>query len=198
MFKEAQISKNNNAIDEELIALVSKKDKRAFDEFISRHLNMLYSIAYRMQMNRADAEDVVQETMMRVWQNAHMWDRDGGASVRTWIYTITHNICIDSKRKTTRRPHLELLEEPEDKGLSADKLVQKKQARRLVMEAINELPENQKTAIIFCHYQKLSNSEAAEVMGSTVKAVESLLVRAKKSLFDKLEGKRSLFEGAGQ
>jgi len=186
-----EVSKNNNAIDEELIAHVANHNKEAFDNLLTRHMNGLYSVAYRMRMSQSDAEDVIQEVMMKVWQRADSW-REGGASVRTWMFTITHNVCIDFKRKN-KRPHLELIEEPKDKSPSAEEMVAEKETGEIVAESISELPDNQKAAVILTHYEKLSNAEVAQAMDTTVKAVESLLVRARKTLFKDLRTKRMLF-----
>jgi len=190
--EKTKASENNNAIDEELIGLIANKDKQAFDDLISRHIGTLYSVAYRMRFDKHDAEDIVQETMMRVWQRAETWDREAGASVRTWMYAIAHNLCIDFKRRAAKKPHLELVQEPTDKSPSADELVQEKQVEKIVGNSVAQLPDNQRAAIVLCHYQKLSNKEAAEVMNTSVKAVESLLVRAKKALYGNLYQKRSL------
>lgn len=172
--------------DEELIVKVSVGDRKAFNELASRHADFLYAMIYRMVYRPEDAEDIVQETFLRLWQKAGLWKPDGGASVKTWLYRIASNLCIDMKRKKANQEG-ELKVEPPSEAASAEREMQSKQTGEAVAAALAELPDRQRIALILCHYQGMSNAEAADVLKTTVKGVEGLLVRARQAVKQKLQ-----------
>jgi RNA polymerase sigma-70 factor (ECF subfamily) len=180
MMASSPVPANRDEIsDETLIARIAAGDRRAFDVFVRRHGDFLFATAVRMMRTRPDAEDVVQETLLRIWQKAATWSPDGGASVRTWTYRIAYNLCIDMLRR--RRPGTilpETLAAPEQ----TDRSIQERERARHVAAALRELPERQRAALVLCHYQGLSNGEAADVMGTSVKSIESLLIRARRQM----------------
>lgn len=170
---------NENISDEVLITRIAAGDRRAFESFTRHHGDFLFATAVRMMRTRPDAEDVAQETLLRVWQKAATWSPSGGASVRTWVYRIAYNLCIDMIRR--RRPSgalPETLSSPEQ----ADDMIKQKERAHHVGEALKQLPERQRAALVLCHYQGLSNGEAADVMGTSVKSIESLLIRARRQM----------------
>lgn len=165
--------------DEALIVRIAAGDRRAFAVFAKRHGDFLYASAVRMMRDGFEAQDAVQETLLRVWSKAGSWRPDGGASVRTWMYRIAHNICVDLLRR--RRPQTvlpETLESGQDTGQS----VQDRERHMIVDRALKQLPERQRAVLVLCHYQGLTNAEAAEVVGTSVKGVESLLIRARRQM----------------
>lgn len=174
-----------NPADEALIKSVAEGDREAFRLLSERYMGMIYAIAFRMYPSRADAEDLTQESLLRLWDKAAQWSPDGGAVVKSWIYRMVYNLCIDHKRKDKRR---------RTQGLGTDlmadeqtdKAIRDKQCACLVAAAIEDLPRRQRAALTLCHYQELSNADAARIMGVSVKALESLLVRARRTLKDKL------------
>lgn len=170
--------------DETLIGRVATGDRRAFARFMDRHGDFIYATAVRLTGNRADAQDAVQDTFLRVWRNAGSWRPDGGAAVRTWLYRIAHNVCIDMLRK--RRPQ-NVLSETIDSGVATDSAVQEQETKAAVTNALRQLPERQRAVLVLCHYQGLSNAEAATMIGTTVKGVESLLIRARRQMRDILK-----------
>lgn len=167
------------ASDEELITRIAAGDRRAFTDFTQRHGDFLFATAVRMMRETFDAQDVVQDTLLRIWQKAGLWRPDGGASVRTWMYRIAYNACIDALRR--RKPQTAL---PETlvAAETADAAYRLRERRAIVAEALAQLPERQRAALVLCHYQGLSNAEAAAAMGGSVKAVESLLIRARRQM----------------
>jgi RNA polymerase sigma-70 factor (ECF subfamily) len=179
--------------DEILIAQIAVGDESAFNELVGRHMKMLYAATYRMNFDTETAEDVLQEAFIRVWQKAHTWRKDGGAAVSTWLYRITYNICIDLKRKKTPIP-VEELQEAESEAPIQDELISQSQVSAIVEEAMAAIPDSQRQALVLCHYQGFSNAEAAEIMGKSVKSIESLLVRARKALREILEGKKDMLD----
>lgn len=165
--------------DDMLIARIAAGDRRAFNVFARRHGDFLYASAIRMMRDTFEAQDAVQETLLRVWQKAGTWRPDGGASVRTWTYRIAYNICIDFLRR--RRPQGALPETLES-AERTDDFIQDRERSAIVDRALKQLPERQRAVLVLCHYQGLSNAEAADVVGTSVKGVESLLIRARRQM----------------
>ena len=138
------------------------------------------------------AEDIAQEVFITVYRSIGSFNER--SSISTWIYRITVNKCLDHLRSQTRKKKGGLMNLgdniDENKAVVFDhpgiKLEQKENARYL-FDAINDLPENQKTAFILSHIEELPQKEIAEIMDISLKAVESLLQRAKANLRKKLE-----------
>jgi RNA polymerase sigma-70 factor (ECF subfamily) len=167
--------------DKELISAISDGDRDSFRIFAKRHTSMIYAVAFRMFMKNEDAEDITQEVLIKIWNKAHLWDDSSKAAVSTWIYRITYNTCIDKKRRQ-KKHIIELDENTPDTGKGTDHETKSRQTSEIISASLQKLPERQRIAIILCHYQELSMSEAAEIIGTSAKAVESLLSRAKRSL----------------
>lgn len=172
--------------DEELMADIAKGDSESFQILAKRYMSLLYSVAFRMFPQQADAEDIVQEALLRLWSKAHLWRAGSGAKVSTWLYRLTYNLCVDQKRKG--KQHMMALDENQvDDGKGADAKLQDSETGKIVGTALQKLPERQRAALVLCHYQGLSNAEAADVMGTSVKGVEGLLVRARKAMAQDLK-----------
>lgn len=176
--------------DDVLIEQIAQKDHGAFGQLTGRYMKLIYHAAYRLGANREQAEDIAQDALLRVWQKAGLYDPEKGASVRTWIYRITYNLAVDAKRKERQTVDIEEQNLPMDG--KTDQPLQDKQRAQLVRRAINALPDRQRVALVLCHYKGLSNAEAADVMGATVKAVEGLLVRARKTLYEELKAQKGV------
>lgn len=176
--------------DAELMLKIQQCDEGAFQELLNRHLAPLNRFAVRMLGNSHDAEDLVQETFLRVWKSAHQW-QPGHGKLTTWLHSITHHLCIDFHRRDRARPdqtrpdrapltteihpQLESADRPEEHAAHDN-------VSSAVSAALTHLPERQKSAIILCHYQGFSNKAAAEVIGVSVDALESLMARGKRTL----------------
>jgi len=174
--------------DDTLMLLAGKGDERAYGQLVDRHLDRTLAFAQRVLSNRSEAEDVLQEAFLRVWKKAPTWTNDG-ARFSTWFYRVVLNLCIDRKRKPA---HAALPDDFEfaDSSPIADAQLEETQASELVEKALAELPDRQREAVVLCYYQGLSNKEAAEILSVRVKALESLLVRARKNLQVLLDGVR--------
>ncbi|WP_171231313.1 RNA polymerase sigma factor [Ruegeria sp. HKCCA4812] len=139
-----------------------------------------YSVALRMLGNRAEAEDVTQDAMMRLWQMAPNWV-SGQAKVSTWLYRVTLNLCVDIRRRKTP-DRLSDVPEPEDGKASVVDRMQDEARKDALQSALAELPERQRQAVVLRHIEELPNPEIAGIMGISVEAVESLTARGKRSL----------------
>jgi len=163
---------------------VAQGDKGAFTEIVTRHLTPLVHFALRYVGRRPDAEDVAQEAFIRLWNHASSW-QDQGFSLRSWIYRIAYNLCIDELRK--RKPVTPVEDEVSlTSGEQPDAELYRSQQQTRVSAALGELPERQRTALMLCVYQGLSNQDAAAVMEINVEALESLLARARRTLRNKM------------
>ncbi len=173
--------------DEELMGRIRNGDRDAFSMLVMRHTRKYYSLAYRMLSSREEAEDIVQESFITLWTNPAGWDGGRKTKFTTWFYRVVANACIDRKRKNTPL-RMEDGFDPPDEGRGAEEALEMKRNRENIDACVRELPESQQTALALCFYEGVSNREAAEIMGVSVKALESLLMRAKASLRGKLGG----------
>lgn len=148
----------------------------------------IFAHALRVLGDQADAEDVTQDAMMRLWRIAPEW-RAGEAKVSTWLYRVVANLCIDRLRKRGGVP-LDDVDEPADPAPSAVQGMQ--QAKRLdaLQTALDTLPDRQRQAVVLRHIDGLSNMQIAAILEIGVEAVESLTARGKRALKSALEGQR--------
>lgn len=170
---------SDEANDLALMGRVAKGDEAAYRLLSRRHVPAMLGLARRILGNAADAEDVVQEAMLRVWTHAPRWEPL--AAFRTWLTRIVVNLCLDRKRKAPW-VDLEAVGEIADPAPNAGDEAERNERDRLVDQAIAQLPDRQRTAIVLTYGEGMSNAEVAEVMGTTVSAVETLLVRGKQGL----------------
>lgn len=170
------------ARDSELVALVAKGNESAFKELLDRYQAAVYNLAYRFLNDANEAEDIAQETFLRLYRTANRYKPQ--ASLRTYLFRIAKNLCIDFLRKKRPEP-MEHLPEKMVQDSPLDQL-ERAQALEIIFNCIDKLPENQRMAILLRHTSGLRYQEIADVMGLTVSAVESLLVRARKTLRQRL------------
>ncbi len=165
--------------DEALMARVAKGDQRAFRELARRHVPVMLGVARRILGNAAEAEDVAQEAMLRVWTHAPRWQPL--ALFRTWLSRVVVNLCLDRKRKAPW-VDLEAAGELADPAPLAGAATEAAERERLLTAAIAELPARQRAAIVLSYTEGMSNAQVAEILDTTVSAVETLLVRGKQNL----------------
>jgi RNA polymerase sigma-70 factor (ECF subfamily) len=170
--------------DTDLVARVGRGDRAAAQALMARHLPAMLTLARRMLSGRADAEDCVQEAFLKVWTHAARW-QPGKAKFETWLYRVTLNQCYDRLRKRPTEP-LEAADDVPDSGDSPDRGLEVAALETEVSAALADLPERQRAAILLCHYQERGNIEAAEILGISVEALESLLARGRRTLRSKL------------
>ena len=177
--------------DDALLRLYANGDRRAAAELTTRLAPRVYGVAMRVMNSHAEAEDVTQEAMLRLWKMAPDW-QPGAAKVSTWLYRVAMNLCIDRKRRA-RGGHVDLdaVPEPPDQGQSAAERMQETARQDALQGALMRLPERQRQAVVLRHLEELSNPEIAAIMEITVEAVESLTARGKRALAAALAGRRA-------
>ena len=154
-------------------------DAAACRALVDRHLHRMVAFAHRLLGNQADAEDVAQEVFLRVWAKAATWRPE--AKLTTWLHQVALNLCRDRFRRTAPAA-LDEVPEPTDPAPPATAAIHDADVARRVETALAALPERQRAALALCHYQGLSNIEAAGVLGIGVEALESLLSRGRRAL----------------
>jgi RNA polymerase sigma-70 factor (ECF subfamily) len=173
--------------DGELVRRVAAGDKGASRALVDRYLRSIVSFAYRMLGDVAEAEDVAQETFLRLWKNADRWEPR--AKLTTWLHHVARNLCVDRLRSRRKVSAGEVPDHADSRPGAALQL-ESRQRDRAVQEALSELVERQRAAIALVYYQGLSNREAADVLGVDVDALESLLARGRRALRKRLDGEK--------
>jgi RNA polymerase sigma-70 factor (ECF subfamily) len=166
--------------DAEDVAKAGRGDRSAAARLIARHTPRLLTVARRMLGVQAEADDVVQEVFLKLWTHAARWQA-GNAKFETWLYRVMLNQCYDRLRRRPTAP-LEAAEEIADDAALPDAGLDESMLSREIGSVLETLPERQKAAILLCHFQGCGNIEAAEIMGLSVEALESLLARGRRAL----------------
>lgn len=165
--------------DADLLARSAKGEQAAFRQLLARYLPRLVATARRILGGDAEAEDVAQEAALRLWRNAARIEV-GEAGVGGWLYRVTTNLALDKirGRRTDGPDALEFMTVPADQQR---KLVERDLGARVDKE-LQALPERQRLALVLCHYEGLSMSDAGEAMSISAEAIESLLARGRRTL----------------
>jgi RNA polymerase sigma-70 factor (ECF subfamily) len=166
--------------DEALILRVAAGDAAAVRALTARKLPRMLALAQRMLGESAEAEDVAQEAMIRAWRQAPKW-RPGVAKFDTWLHRVGLNLCYDRLRRK-REIAMDSPPDRADEGPAPDRGLEAADVGRRVAQAMQALPDRQREAVALCHYQDLTNIEAAAVMGVSIEALESLLSRGRRAL----------------
>lgn len=174
--------------DDALLVLFANGDPMPARLLTLRLTPRILAFAQRMLGNRAEAEDVAQEAMLRLWRVARDWRQDQ-ARVSTWLFRVTSNLCTDLLRRRRSVP-LDRIAEPEDAHPGALAGMIDQDRARALDQALKLLPDRQRQAVILRHLEGFTNPEIAEMMDIGVEAVESLTARGKRSLALALSGRR--------
>ncbi len=166
--------------DDALLALIGDENQEAFRLLVERHIDRAYAVALRILKNPADAEDVVQDTMLKVWRLRGTW-QTGRARFSTWLYRVVTNRCIDLRRRPAHE-EIEAASDLADDRADALDTMNRAQIGTLLEAAMARLPPQQRVALTLSYHETLSNAEIAEIMETTVAAVESLLKRGRARL----------------
>ena len=180
--------------DEDLVRRVGQGDPAAVQAMVARKLPRMLALAQRMLGDAVEAEDVAQETLLRAWRQAPRWVA-GKAKFDTWLHRVALNLCYDRLRRRREIP-TDALPDRRDEGPAPDRGLLAADVGAAVNGALVRLPDRQREAIVLCHYQELSNIEAAALMDVSVEALESLLSRGRRALRAALAEHRPGAEGA--
>ena len=170
--------------DAELVAAAASGDAGAFRSLVDRHLSGVLAVARRMLRDDAEAEDVAQEALLRLWRSTDALEV-GAQGVRPWLRRVVSNLCVDRMRSGRR---LTVVEEVPDRAEPATQLseMEARDVSHRVDAALKDLPDRQRMALTLFHYEGLSQVEVGRIMGISDEAVESLLARARRNLKEAL------------
>ncbi len=180
------------ASDGDLMALFAGGDAAAARELMTLYAPRLLRMAIHMLGNESEAEEVTQEAMLRLWLAAPDWQRDR-ATVSTWLWTVTSNLCTDVLRRRRGVPFDDIPEPLDERPAACESMMEKDRAEAL-KNALAGLPERQRLAVVFRHLEEMSNPQIAKIMGASVEAVESLIARGMKELRARLLAKKESLE----
>ena len=181
--------------DAQLMLRFKRGDAEAFDQLFARHTHAMVNFAFRFVRDRRVAEELAQEIFLRVYEGAAHYTVQ--SRFTTWLYRIATNVCLNEVRKPQfKAVHQPLsIEREPDPGLPSgdgisggpQKLLERQALARALREALERIPEKQRTAFMLNKYQELSYAEVAGIMKTSEKAVKSLIHRAKETLAERLK-----------
>lgn len=166
--------------DAALVAAAAGGDAAAFRSLVDRHLSGVLAVARRMLRDEAEAEDVAQEALLRLWRSADGIEV-GAQGVKPWLRRVVSNLCVDRMRSSKRLTVVEEVPERSEPASQQTQLEADEVSQR-VDAALKELPDRQRMALTLFHYEGLSQIEVGRIMGISDEAVESLLARARRNL----------------
>lgn len=171
--------------DEALLEHVREGSHPAFQLLVERHAERFYRLAFRLLSQREEAEDTVQEAFLKLWERPEIWQPGGNAKFTTWFYRVVTNMCLDRQRRQKPLPMLEDFDIA-DTRITQEAAAMESQEQRMLEREIRSLPPRQQAALALCFYEEVSNKEAAEILKINLKALESLIMRAKATLKERL------------
>lgn len=186
----AQTDADQGPTDGALMAAYASGDASAARRLTVRLAPRVLGQAMRMLGNHAEAEDVTQEAMLRLWKAAPDWQAEG-AQVSTWLYRVTVNLCTDRLRKSGRGVGLDDVAEPADSAASAAQQIHQGTRAQALRQALASLPDRQAQAVALRHLEGLGNDQIARIMDTSLEAVESLTARGKRALAAALAPRRA-------
>lgn len=183
---------DEDAEDVRLMRLVARGDTSAFENLIERHQALVAGTAARMLGSNSDVEDIAQQVFIRVWKSARRYVPR--AKFTTWLLKITRNLVFNELRRAKRRAQVPLQPEPgaeevplkDETNRAPDASLLEDELQRAIEEAIMQLPDSQRMALVLRRYEQLSYEQIAEVLDLSVPAVKSVLFRARTELRSRL------------
>ncbi len=181
-----------DAEDVRLMGLVAGGDTSAFEKVVERHQALVAGTAARMLGSNSDVEDIAQQVFIRVWKSARRYVPR--AKFTTWLLKITRNLVFNELRRAKRRAQIPLQSDPgaeeiqlkDETNPAPDASLLEDELQRAIEEAIMQLPESQRMALVLRRYEQLSYEQIAGVLDLSVPAVKSVLFRARTELRSRL------------
>ncbi len=184
-------------VDAALMLRVKQGETAAFAELVEHYKQPVLNLAYRMLRDATEAEDLAQNVFVQVYKAAHRYEANSKFS--TWLFTIARNFCLNEIRRRSRHPADSMDASSSEHEDQAQPQFEDKQAvsppnrlleselEQKIQEALAQLPENQRTAIVLCRQEELSYEDIARVLGCSVSATKSLIFRGRETLKQKLK-----------
>lgn len=190
-----------------LIQKCREGDLSSFDQLFNLYGKKIYQLAFRYFGNREDANDLTQETFLRIYRNISQYR--GDAQLSTWIFRIATNLCYDELRRRKRRQEESLdasfeweegyvSRQVADEGVDPQDEVERRERMLLLQEKITALPSEQRVALILRDLQGFSYEEIADIQGCSIGTVKSRISRARIGLKNMLSQQEELFENSGR
>lgn len=173
--------------DDALLVGTAAGNRHAFQCLMERHSRSMLALAQRIVGNAHDADEVVQETFLKVWSMAARWQPEGRARFSTWLYRVVLNASLDRLRRTPMAPLDEACEIADPAPSSLEQTLAR-QRHRIIVQALAQLPPRQQAALSLHYFGEISGPQAAEVLNLSLSACEALLARGKKTLRKALAG----------
>jgi RNA polymerase sigma-70 factor (ECF subfamily) len=166
--------KSNRKLDQQLIDQVKQGDKTAFKEIYARFSQVVYNLALRMLRDKEDAEEVVQEIFLQVWNKAYSYDSERGA-VSTWILNIARSRSIDKLRTVGyRQRNIEIDEEKVNSNDDLSRIIEdREESKKVIRQALENLPDKQRVAIEIVYFEGFTHLEAAEKLNEPVGTIKT-------------------------
>jgi RNA polymerase sigma-70 factor (ECF subfamily) len=183
--------------DAALMLRVKRGDRAAFAELVDKYKQPVMNFIFRSLRDEAEAEDLAQNVFLQVYKSRSRYKQT--AKFSTWLFTIARNLCLNELRRRSRHPaesleetHTEYEDQParqfEDKSqIAAPEEVLHGELAEKIEEALAELPENQRSAMLLCRQDDLSYEEIAKVLRCSLSATKSLIHRGREALKEKLK-----------
>ena len=183
--------------EKSLVERASKGDPSAFNRLLERHEGRMYAVALRMCGNREDAQDCLQEAMLRIYRAIVGFK--GQSSFGTWVYRITMNTCLDELRRKKNRQNtsldslLDMGWSPSDDQNAPESHAMRAETRRALNAAIAELPEDMRAAVVLRDIQGFAYDDIARMLEINVGTIKSRISRGREKLREKLKENAELF-----
>ncbi|MBL9167958.1 MAG: sigma-70 family RNA polymerase sigma factor [Verrucomicrobiales bacterium] len=183
--------------DATLMVQVREGDREAFEALVTKYRQPVLNFVARTLRDEAEAEDIAQQTFVQVWKSAARYE--ASARFTTWLFTIARNLCLNEIRRRSRHPadSLDTSDRPGDdqpapqyadpKAPSAPDHLSSVELADKVEEAIRDLPETQRTALLLCREDELSYEQMAQILGITLSATKSIIFRGRETLKQRLK-----------
>ena len=185
--------------DAALMLRVRDGDEEAFRQLVERHQRAVINMIYRSIGDSWEAEDLAQRVFVQAFRSAKRYRPT--AKFTTWLFTITRNTILNEYRRRSRHAaeSLDAMTQRDDgetggvqfadaRAMNPSQEASERELQKHIQDAVQELPEAQRTAVILCRFEGMAYEEIAEVLGCSVSATKSLLHRARESLKEKLRG----------